>query len=625
MTKNILKGGYLQKALRVDLSEKKITEESIDPKLLYQYIGGTGLGIRLLYDETIPGLDPYDARTRIIIATGPLTGTLVPGSGTYSVVTRNTLTGLVTACQSNGFFGARLKYAGYDVLIIQGKSDQLVYLYINDGVASIEDASKLSGKGTFATDLWLRKKYGEEGIASRISVAAIGPAGESMVRFACLASDRGHVAATGGLGAIMGSKGLKAIVVQGNQSIPIAPEDRGPLLENSMQWRQEAKNTGMGKVVNEVGSIGFFSNYHAKGWVPVKNLTTNIFPGEEKFKADYIHRKVYKGVTRACYNCTFKHCHTVQVNRGPYKGIVGEEVEYEILAGFGPNWGIYDPGTTTMLNTLTDDLGMDAKESSFLISMVMEGYERGLISKDYLDGIDIKWGDAEAAAELLRRISRREGIGDVLAEGVMRSSEKLGGEFPNIAVYVKKGNAPHIHDPRTRWGTLFTQVVSDMGSQEGLDMTGRGSADLGIENPTAEPDEYLGAVNAKTEWWRQFQECLTYCYYQTPTGKTMIKTLNDLTGFNYDMEEALKIGRRVVNLLRIYNKREGMTKEHDTFSPRLAMPPVDGFGKGKSLAPTFERVLSAYYKASGWDQEGMPTRRLLEELDLGFTMNNRLK
>ena len=211
MNKKFPKGGYLGKTLRVDLSNRKITEESIDPKLLYQYVGGTGLGVRLLYDETIPGLDPYDSRNRIVIAVGPLTGTLVPGSGTYSINCRNTLTGLLTSAQSNGFFGARLRYAGYDVLIIQGKSDKPVYLYINDGKAKIEDASKLMGKGTFATDQWLRKKYGEEDIDHHISVASIGPAGENLVRFACVMSDRGHVAATGGVGAVMGSKGLKAI------------------------------------------------------------------------------------------------------------------------------------------------------------------------------------------------------------------------------------------------------------------------------------------------------------------------------------------------------------------------------------------------------------------------------
>lgn len=622
MTIKFPRGGYLEKILRVDLSEKRITEEPINRRLLEQYVGGTGLGIRLLYDETIPGLDPYDARNHIIFTTGPLTGTLVPGSGTYSVLARNTLTGLVSACQSNGFFGARLKYAGYDVLIIQGRSEKLVYLCINDGTVSIEDAAPLAGKGAFATDLWLRKKYGEEGVDHQISVAAIGPAGENRVRFACLVSDHGHIAATGGLGAIMGSKGLKAIVVQGNQPIPIAREDRNAFLEAVIQWRQEAQKTVMGKTVNALGTIGFFSNLHANGWVPVKNLSTNLFPGAEKFGGDYIRHKVFKGVPRACHNCTFKHCHTVQVTRGPYKGIVGEEVEYEILAGFGPNWGIYDPGTTTMLNTLNDDLGMDAKESAFLISMIMEGVEKGIISKQGLDGLDICWGKAEVAAEMLRRISRREGIGNLLAEGVMRASERLGGEFPNIAVYVKKGNAPHIHDPRTRWGTLFNQVVSDMGSQEGLDIAGKGFADLGIEKPATEPDEYLGEINAKTEWWRQFHESLTYCFYQNPSINTMLKTLNHLTGSAYNMDTALKTGRRIVNLLRMFNIREGMTKDHDSFSPRLSLPPIDGPGKGKSLAPSFEKVRAAFYMASGWDQEGRPARDLLEELDLGFAIKD---
>jgi aldehyde:ferredoxin oxidoreductase len=614
------KGGYIRKMLRVDLSNGKITEESIDPKLLYQYVGGSGLGVRLLYDETIPGLDPYDPRNRIVIAVGPLTGTLVPGSGIYSITGRNTLTGLLTTAHSNGFFGARLRYAGYDALIIQGKSDKLVYLNINDGLATIEDASRLAGKGTFATDLWLRKKYGEAGIDHHISVASIGPAGENLVRFACLVNDRGHIAATGGVGALMGSKGLKAIVVQGNKAIPIDPADSEAFLENIKQWRDEAHNTGMGKTTGKTGTIGNFLSMHSKGWVPVKNLTTNVFPGTEKFNVDYIRKKAHKCVPRSCYNCTFTHCHAVQVTRGPYKGAIGEEVEYEILAGFGPNWGIYDPGTTTMFNTLNDDLGMDAKELSFLISMMMEGYEKGMIDKEQLGGIDLKWGDAEAAAEMMRRICRREGIGDILAEGVKRSADTLGGEFPNIAVYVKKGNAPHIHDPRSRWGTLFNQVVSDMGSQEAVDFTAKGSADLEMEKPTAEPDEYRGEVNAKSAWWRQFQECLIYCYYQTASGKTMIKTLNNLTGSDYDMEHAMKIGKRVVNLMRMFNIREGMTREHDSFSPRLGTPPLDGPAQGKSIKPTFDIVLQAYYKMSGWDQEGVPVRALLEELDLGFTM-----
>lgn len=619
------RGGYIGKFLRVDLSSGKMTGETVDKDLLYEYIGGTGLGIRLLYREIEPGIDPYSPGSKIILAAGPLTGTLVPGSGTISVVSRNTLTGFAAASQSNGFFGARMKHAGYDGIIIQGKSDKPVYLHIADGKATLEDATFLSGKGTYATDLLLRKKHGEKGFDDRISIAAIGSAGENRIRFACLVVDRGHIAASGGAGGIMGSKNLKAIVVHGAQGIPINRDDKDTFMEQIRQWRQEAMSSGMGKTISQYGSLGLFMGYHTKGWVPVKNLTTNIFPGEEKFSAEYIRKEIYEGVNRGCLNCTYNHCQIVKVKKGPYKGFVGEEVEYEILAGFGPNWGIYDPGTVTMLNSLNDDLGMDAKEASFVVSMIMEGYEKGMVSRKDLDGLDMKWGNAKAAAELLNKIGRREGIGDLLAEGVVRASQKLQGEFPNMAVYVKRGNAPHIHDPRTRWGTLFNQIVSDMGSQEGLDLTGRGSSDLGVDKPTSEPDEYLGEVNAKTEWLRQFQECLTYCYYQTASLKTLVETLNTLTGSSYTTEDALKIGKRIVNLLRMFNCREGMTKEDDSFSPRLQTPPVDGPGKGKSLAPTFEKVRSAYYRAAGWDESGVPTKKPLQELNLEFAIQDKNK
>jgi len=614
------KGGYLRKILRVDLSGGTISEGSLSADLLYQYIGGTGLGIRLLYDEVEPGIDPYSPKNRIIFATGPLTGTLVPGSGTYAVVSKNTLTGLAGACHSNGFFGARLKYAGYDGVIIQGRSNKPIYLHINDGGASIEDASDLVGKGAFDTDMLLHKKYGEDGFEDRISVAAIGPAGENLVRFACIVSDRGHVASTGGLGAIMGSKNLKAIVVHGNKGVPIDHQQKESFLESVKQWRQEAQNTAMGKTLDKHGTIGFFTPYHSRGWVPVKNLTTNVFSGDELFDGDYIREKLYKGTPRSCHGCTFHHCHVVEVTRGPYKGTVAEEAEYECLAGFGPNWGIYDPGAVTMLSSLNDDLGMDAKEVSFLISMMMEGYEKTLIRKEDLDGIDLRWGNVKAAAEMLKRISRRDGFGDTLAEGVMRVANKLGGEFPNMAVYVKRGNAPHIHDPRARWGTLFTQAVSNMGSQEGIDMSTRGSDDLGIDRPTSEPDEYLGEVNAKTTALRQLGDSLIFCYFQSCSLKTMVQTLNCLTGAGYLVGDGLKVGRRVVNLLRMFNKREGITNEHDSFSPRLGQPPVDGPAEGKTLSPTFKKARDAHYRGMGWNNEGLPTRETLEELDLGFTI-----
>jgi aldehyde:ferredoxin oxidoreductase len=615
-------GGYIQKILRVDLTTGETRVESPDPALLKEYIGGTGLAMRLLYDEVQPGIDPYAPENRLIFMTGPLTGTLVPGSGTYAVVSRNTLTGLVGSAQANGFFGGRLKYAGFDGVIIQGRAEKPVYLHIHDGKAVLEDASFLAGKDTFETDTILRKRYGEGGFEHRLSVAAIGPAGEHLVRYACIVSDRGHVASSGGAGAIMGSKNLKALVVEGHGAVPIERnrvEDFRTLIR---QWREEARNTGVGKTVSTAGTIGLFIPYHSRGWVPVKNLTTNIFEGEERFEAHYVREDLCASQPRSCHGCTFHHCHVVKIKHGPYKGFIGEEPEYEIFAGLGPNWGIYDPGAVVTLNNLVDRLGIDAKETSFTVSMVMEGFARGSLRPEDVDGLDLSWGKVDSVSQLLERISTRQGFGAVLAEGVMRAAHQLGAPFDEMAVYLKRGNAPHIHDPRTRWCTLFNQVVSNMGSQEGIDMTLRASPELGVERAASDPDEYLAEVEVKTAPKRQFEECLTFCYFQSAALPTMVSTLNCITGAEYSVEDCLTVGRRVINLMRMMNKREGMTRDDDSFSKRLGQPPVDGPGRGKSLAPTFDKILNAYYRQMGWNKDGMPSKKTLKSLNLDFTISS---
>jgi len=614
------KGGYLGKLLRVNLTEMEITEEELSQDIFYTYIGGTGLAAKLLYEETLPGLNPFSPEIRIIFATGPLTGTLVPGSGTYTVISKNCLTGFTAVAQANGFFGARLKFSGYDAVILYGRSETLVYLHICNGTAEIVDASNLKGKDAFNTDAIIRKRYGEKGIDREISIAAIGPAGESRVRYSAIVSDRGHIVASGGIGAIMGAKNLKAIVVHGNQKIPFDESRTRAFLCNVQNWRKEAFNTALGKTVNEKGTLGLFLPYQEKGWVPIKNLTTNILPDVASYNADYLRRNFYKMVPRSCFGCTFHHCHSVQIKKGRYKGSVAEEPEYEIMAGFGPNMGITDPGAITMLNDLNDRLGMDGKEVSFLISMLMEGYEKRFIGADDLDGIHLKWGNVDSVRQLLNKISHRDGIGNILAEGVMRTAETLGGEFPNMAVYVKKGNAPHVHDPRTRWGTLFTQIISNTGSQEGLDLTARGNPEIGLEKPTIEPDEYVGKAQALTGPKRQFEECLVFCYFQACSLNTMIETLNSLTGANYSIEECLTVGRRVINLLRMFNQREGMNRKHDGCSARLKQSPIDGPGRGKSLAPNLDKIKQAYYREMGWDENGMPTPKTLKELGLEFTL-----
>jgi aldehyde:ferredoxin oxidoreductase len=620
----IPRGGYHRRLLRVDLTQGLIRSEDIPADILRSFIGGTGLGTYLLYSEVPSRTAPFASENKLIFATGPLTGTLVPGSGTYTVLSKSPLTGFAAAAQANGFFGARLKAAGYDVVVVEGCSPERVYLHIRQDSVELMPADSLKTKGVFESERILRARHGEKGFERRISVAAIGPAGEHCVRYAGICSDRGHMVASGGLGAVMGSKNLKALVVEGDGPVPLHPDRVADFKAAVLNWREEARATGLGKTVHEKGTLGLFKPYHDKGWVPVKNLTTNRLPDEALRQLDwaYMRNELYEKVPRACQACTFNHCHTVRVRKGPYKGFVGEEPEYEIIAGFGSNWGIHEPGAITMLNNLNDDLGMDAKEVSFLISMLMEGFEKGEISADDLDGIELTWGNIDAVEKILKKISIRDGVGDLLADGVMRAARALGGELDNMAVYVKQGNAPHIHDSRTRWGTLFTQVISNTGSQEGMDMTSRANPELGFSEPTRDPDEYLAYVQSKTGPKRQFEECLVFCYFQACSLKHMVHTLNVLTDWDLSIEDCLAVGERVINLLRMYNIREGLTMDDDRYSRRLGESPVDGSGAGKSMNPTFDQVRAAYYQTMGWDEKGVPTPETLKRLDLAFTLDD---
>ncbi len=617
-------GGYHKKLLRVDLTRGIAEAEEISIDVLEKFIGGTGLGIYLLYSESPPGVKPFDSENNLIFATGPFTGSLVPGSGTYSVMCKSPLTGYAASAQANGFFGARLKAAGYDAIVIQGCSEKKVYLYMDSTSVILNSAEFLADKGAFETDLKLRARHDEKGFEQKISIACIGPAGENRVRFAAISSDRGHIAASGGVGAVMGSKNLKAVVISGDGPIPTAAGRKDAIKKEILSWREESNGSALGKTVHEKGTLGLFKPYHEKGWAPIKNMTTNQLAEDTlaKFDWQYIRNEVYEKVPRACHTCTFTHCHTVKVKKGPCKNFIGEEIEYEILAGYGSNWDISDPGTITMLNGFIDDLGMDAKEISFLISMLMEGYEKCLISKDDLDGIDLTWGNVDSVKQIIEKISRREGIGDILADGVVRTVKALGKDFDKIGVYVKQGNAPHVHDSRTRWGTLFTQIISNTASQEGMDMTGRGNPELGIEKPTTDPDSYLAEVQTKTGPKRQFEECLAFCYFQACSLKQMVRTLNVITGADFSAENCLNIGERVINLLRIYNVREGLKMEDDSYSHRLGQSPTDGPGKGKSLNANFDEIRQAYYEMMGWDKRGVPTAETLERLNLTFSLND---
>ena len=452
-------GGYVGKILRVDLSKGEVSGEPLETSFIEQWVGGVGFGAKYLYDEVPPGVEWSDPANRMIWSTGPLAGSGVFGAATFNVVSKGPMTNLAGSSQANGYFGAYLKFSGFDGIVFQGKAPSPVYLWIKDGKAEIRDARTLVGKDVWETEEALRKQL--DAGKRDVSIYAVGPAGERLVRFACIVGDGGHVASKNGLGAVMGSKNLKAVVAyRGKMNFEV--KDPELLKEKNAALFEIAKVSGP---IYQWGSGGGFSGAYGMGVLPVRNYTTNIFPEHERMNGQYM-RTHFEIRPKPCYMCRMAHVKEVTVTEGPYKGLVAEEPEYELLAAFGPQIGNTELGGAVMLSNEVDRLGIDCNETGWVIGWVMECYEKGALSRDDLDGLDMTWGNVEAVKSLLGKIAGREGIGDVLAEGVMRASRKIGGEAANWAIYTLKGNTPRGHDHRGRWTELFDTCVSDTGTIE---------------------------------------------------------------------------------------------------------------------------------------------------------------
>ncbi|MGI5837543.1 MAG: aldehyde ferredoxin oxidoreductase family protein, partial [Chloroflexota bacterium] len=421
--------GYAGKFLRVDLTTGGITEERWDPGSLRKWIGGTGVGIKTLYEEVSPDTQWNDPENRLIMATGPLAGTSVMGTGTVSFVTKGALTGGATTTQANGFMGAYMKFAGYDAVIIQGRSDRWVYLYLHDGEAELRDADQLQGLDTYDLQDRITEELGKK--PRQLSVLGIGPAGEHLVRFAAIAGDKGHVAGHNGSGAVMGSKKLKAIVAErGQKRFPIA--DDKALKERAKMIQEEILANPTARSNFEWGTMNSFPGMVKTGVLPVKNYTTNLFPDAPHFTRPEYQQK-WELRPMPCWACRSKHLHEVTITEGKYAGFKGEEPEYEQWASWGPMIGNTDPAGALVISVEWDRLGMDTNEGSWLMGWVIECYERGILTKEDTGGLEMTWGNVEAVRAMARKIANREGIGDLLAEGVKRASEKLGRGSQDLA------------------------------------------------------------------------------------------------------------------------------------------------------------------------------------------------
>ncbi len=602
--------GYTGKYLRVDMTNGSLKDFSFDEETLMKYVGGTGIGAKVLYEEVPPDIDWSSPENKVTIAGGPLNGTAVGGSGTISVVTKGALTGGATSVQANGLFGAYMKFSGYDGIIVEGASKSWKYLVLKDGKAELRDASDLSGIDTYEILDVLKKKLGASG--RRISVLSIGPAAENLVRWSGIFVDHGHSASHNGVGAVLGSKKLKAIVgFRGSGSIEVA--DHESLNKISQKMYQDVEYFR--------GTIGLVETMKKAGnnALPVKNYSTNIWNIEsEKLDlfAERSIREKYQVSREPCWSCRLLHCAMMKIEGGPYAGLY-EEPEYEQMAAWGPVIGQSDVEAAMMLSALTDKLGLDNNEAGWIIGWLMECIEKQYITKEKL-GVDLKWGDVEGTVKILNMISQRKGMGDILAEGVMRASKKIGGKAADAAIYTLKGNTPRGHDHRTRWAEMFDTCVSNTGTIE---------THMSVMEPEAHtPGNPMAVSNevARTKGVMQFEDSAVTCRFNTRMDTENITlAINAATGWNMTKEQALIIGKRIVNIFKVYNLRAGIGKEFDYPSKRYGSTPVDGSTAGLSIIPHWEKMLSNYYSQLGWDPEsGVPLPETLKRLGLSHLLKD---
>ncbi len=604
-------GGYVGKILRVDLSRAKTTVEELDQKFIEKWVGGVGFGARYLYEEVPAGVQWSDPENRLIWTTGPLAGSGVYGAGTFNVASKGPLTNLAGASQANGYFGAYLKFSGFDGIIFQGKAPTLSYLLVKDGRAEVKDARHLSGKDVWETEDAIRKELDVR--EKEVSVFGIGPAGEHGVLYSAIVGDRGHLAAHNGLGAVMGAKNLKAVVAyRAPRNFPI--KDPVLLKEKNEALFEHAKTFGP---FYQWGTGGGFSALYGIGCLPVKNYTTNIFSEHERMNGQYMRTR-FQIRSMPCYMCRIAHVKEVTVTEGPYKDFVGEEPEYEQLAAWGPQIGNTDLGAVVMLTREVDRLGLDCNEASWTIGWVMECYEKGILTQKYLDGLDMKWGNVEAVKTMLNKIAKREGIGDLLAEGVKRASQKIGGAAADWAIYTEKGCTPRSHDHRGgRWAELVDTCLSNTST---IESTWAGVHSQLVDLPVVSDPfahEEVCTMNARFNGIRQLDDCLGTCRIASPNPKLQLECLNAVTGWKLTLDDAFAIGRRIINQLRIFNFIHGMKKEDERPSKRYGSIPVDGPAQGKNIMEKWSWMLENYYRLMGWDpQNGKPLPETLRKLGL---------
>lgn len=613
--------GHTGQMLVVDLDRRTVESKAIPAEWSRDYVGGEGVAMRLFYDLVHTDKDGLAPEQPLIFATGPLSGTTAPCSGRCCVVFRSPATGTLGAANAGGEFAPALKRAGWDMLVLTGQASQPVYLLISNGQVGIKDAADLWGKTVNETEDTLKQRHPLKGL----EIASIGPAGENKVMFASIMTDKYRAFGRGGPGAVMGAKNVKAIAVRGDLPLPTAKPDE--LHEAAREARKELfEEAFVRDELRPYGTPSFYDSINALGILPTKNWQRTTFPESEGKLTYKAYHETLEVKPKACFNCNIACGRYTKIKEGPYAGMEGGGPEYETVAAFGSKTLVTDINAVAAANHLANNLGLDVISTGQVIATAMEWYEQGLL-KGYAGAPKLEWGNGDAVVESVKLIAHRQGIGDLLANGVMRAAAQLGPEADLAALHVK-GLEMAADGIRASKGESIVHATSARGADHlrpyasAIDAFGYRDEDIGIAG------EISYTEDGNKGWIKPFQELsmatnlLGVCLFASITlaikASSWAKLLSEAVGYTVSKQDMLLAAERVIALERMINARFGFDRKDDVLPKRfLTEPAPDGRGQGQVV--NLQAALDSYYESMGWDlATGLPKADKLNQLGLSW-------
>jgi len=613
--------GYKGKIIEIDLTNEQIKIKNLSKATVENYIGGRGFAIQYLFENLPPKTDPLSPENILVISTGPLTGTLAPSSNRYTIASKSPLTGVIGYSNAGGHFAPELKYAGYDAIIIYGKAKTPKYIQINDSEIKIKNATHLWGKDTWETDLLLKEELKDDSY----QILSIGQAGENLVLYAAIMNNLARAAARTGVGAVMGSKNLKAVAVKGTGFVEVAdPEKFDALIDETLEkiYADPAYPS-----LADYGTSFLVDLSYLGGGLATKNNQFGTFDEYDGISAETFYEK-YKVKSDSCFACPI-HCGKyAKVSEGKYAGTRGGSPEYETIVCLGSKCGIGDLAAIIYANELANKYGMDTISLGDTIAFAMEAYEKGVLTKEDTDDLELTWGNEDAVIELIKKISKREGFGDLLAEGTMRLAQKIGKRSDDYALHIK-GMEPPAYDVRIAkafglgWATA-NRGADHLTALPNFELLGY-PKEKGVEwfGSKKAVDPYAWESKANMVVWHEnlgavvdSAEMCKYTCFSAYAVKPddMAKFLSYATGMKITDDDVLRVGERIYNLERLFNHREGKAVDSDYLPKRFTDEPIpDGPAKGQTVE--IDKMLPEYYLIREW-KDGIPTKEKLEELGL---------